>query len=119
MIVMEKGKLASVALKSITRYHAENKMVSETKGSMYPRHCEGDIEVNNVGFFHTTHLKWVVLILSCSGILFLPLCTGSVCSQTIDILLPRWRNNLRYWKERLWKKHVEPVADALLSSHVG
>lgn len=57
MIVMEKGKVASVALKSITRYHAENKMISEMKGSMYPRHCEGDIEVNNVGVSHNTHLK--------------------------------------------------------------
>ncbi|KAJ5610629.1 hypothetical protein N7510_007348 [Penicillium lagena] len=50
MIVIEKGKVASAALKSITRYHVENKMVSEMKGSMYPRHCEGDIEVNNVSF---------------------------------------------------------------------
>ncbi|KAJ5811972.1 hypothetical protein N7474_008273 [Penicillium riverlandense] len=52
MIAMEKGKVASVALKSITSYHAESKMVSEMKGSLYPRHCEGDIEVNNVSFYY-------------------------------------------------------------------
>lgn len=48
MIVLEKGKVASAMLKSIMRQPAQERAVSETKGTLYPEHCEGDIEVNNV-----------------------------------------------------------------------
>lgn len=48
MIVLEKGKVASAMLKSIMHQEAQEKPVSEVKGTLYPEHCEGDIEVNNV-----------------------------------------------------------------------
>lgn len=48
MIVMEKGKVASVTLKLIMRDPAEHRAVREMKDIQYPLHCEGDIEVNNV-----------------------------------------------------------------------
>jgi ATP-binding cassette subfamily B (MDR/TAP) protein 1 len=46
MIVMEKGKVAGVALNS-TIESKKVRVVSEIKGR-YPEHCEGDIEVKNV-----------------------------------------------------------------------
>lgn len=49
MIVMEKGKVASVALNALMRNCAEHRVASEMKGTRYPEHCEGDIVVNNVG----------------------------------------------------------------------
>lgn len=48
MIVLEKGKIASVILQSILRTQPDSKRVSEMRGTLYPKHCEGDIEVNNV-----------------------------------------------------------------------
>jgi ATP-binding cassette subfamily B (MDR/TAP) protein 1 len=48
MIVLEKGKVASAMLKSIMRQEAQERPVSEAKGTLYPEHCEGDIEMNNV-----------------------------------------------------------------------
>lgn len=46
MIVMEKAKVAGVALKSLASAR-EDRAVSGIKGR-YPEHCEGDIEVKNV-----------------------------------------------------------------------
>lgn len=54
MIVLEKGKVASAMLKSIMRQPAQERVVSETKGALYPEHCEGDIEVNHVCTFFAT-----------------------------------------------------------------
>lgn len=48
MIVMEKGKIASVALQLILTARPDNKRTSEMRGTLYPKHCEGDIEVNDV-----------------------------------------------------------------------
>lgn len=48
MIVLEKGKVASARLGLIMHQEAQERLVSEVKGSLYPGHCEGDIEVNNV-----------------------------------------------------------------------
>lgn len=48
MIVLEKGKVAGVRLRSIMNRDAQERPVSEVNGSLYPEHCEGDIEVNNV-----------------------------------------------------------------------
>lgn len=50
MIVMEKGKVAGAALKSIIQSRREDKIVSEAKATRYPEHCEGDIEVKNVSY---------------------------------------------------------------------
>lgn len=48
MIVMEKGKVAGVALKSLVLNCSDKRVVSEVKDTLYPLHCEGDIEVHNV-----------------------------------------------------------------------
>jgi ATP-binding cassette subfamily B (MDR/TAP) protein 1 len=48
MIVLEKGKVASAMLKSIMSQRVQGRVVSEIRGTLYPEHCEGDIEVNNV-----------------------------------------------------------------------
>ncbi|KAJ5960194.1 ABC transporter integral membrane type 1 [Penicillium vulpinum] len=61
MIVMEKGKVASVALKSILKSRREDKTVSEAKGTRYPEHCEGDIEVKNVSFSYPSQPDQCVL----------------------------------------------------------
>ena len=48
MLVMEKGKVAGVKLKNlVSSCHMANSL-SEMEGTLYPDHCEGDIEVNNV-----------------------------------------------------------------------
>lgn len=48
VIVLEKGKIAATALDNVISDQSGNKTVNEMKGTLYPRHCEGDIEVNNV-----------------------------------------------------------------------
>lgn len=48
MIVLEKGNVAGETLKSLMQHHSDKKVRSETKDTLYPLHCEGDIEVNNV-----------------------------------------------------------------------
>lgn len=48
MIVMEKGKVASVALKSLILNRSDKMVASQGKDTLYPLHCEGDIEVHNV-----------------------------------------------------------------------
>lgn len=59
MIVIEKGKVASVALQALMRGCEERGVVSEAEGTQCPEHCEGDIEVNNVSAINigvsTTH----------------------------------------------------------------
>ncbi|KAJ5734503.1 hypothetical protein N7493_003289 [Penicillium malachiteum] len=47
MIVMEKGKVASVILKRMMRERAKDAIGSEVNGRVYPRRCDGDIEINN------------------------------------------------------------------------
>lgn len=49
MIFIEKGKVASVALKTLMRTRARQGVVSEMKETRYPQHCEGDVEVKSVG----------------------------------------------------------------------
>lgn len=48
MIVLENGKVANAMLTSIMSQKDQDRVVSEIKGTLYPEHCEGDIEVNNV-----------------------------------------------------------------------
>jgi ATP-binding cassette subfamily B (MDR/TAP) protein 1 len=50
MIVIEKGKVASIALKSIERSPANEKPDNMSNGTRYPEHCEGDIEVKDASF---------------------------------------------------------------------
>ncbi|KAJ5090795.1 hypothetical protein N7532_009479 [Penicillium argentinense] len=50
IIVIEKGKVAGMQLKSIIQTRKEDRRQSETHGLSYPSHCEGDIEVRNVSF---------------------------------------------------------------------
>lgn len=48
VIVLEKGKFAAAALENVISDQTGEKTANEMKGTLYPRHCEGDIEVNNV-----------------------------------------------------------------------
>lgn len=48
VIVLEKGKIAAVALKNVLSDRTGDKTANELKGATYPEHCEGDVEVNNV-----------------------------------------------------------------------
>lgn len=48
MIVLENGKVANAMLTSIMSQKDQDRVASEIKGTLYPEHCEGDIEVNNV-----------------------------------------------------------------------
>jgi ATP-binding cassette subfamily B (MDR/TAP) protein 1 len=48
MIVMEKGKVASAILRNLMRKSVEDDFHSEIKGTVYPRRCDGDVEVNDV-----------------------------------------------------------------------
>ncbi|THC95159.1 hypothetical protein EYZ11_005362 [Aspergillus tanneri] len=50
VIVLEKGKVAAVALKKVLETKVED--TEEMKGTLYPHYCEGDIEVNNLSFFY-------------------------------------------------------------------
>ncbi|KAJ5550826.1 ABC transporter integral membrane type 1 [Penicillium sp. DV-2018c] len=47
MIVMEKGKVAAVSLKTIIQSREGDRSMNEAKGASYPRHCEGNIEIKN------------------------------------------------------------------------
>ncbi|CAG8338777.1 unnamed protein product [Penicillium salamii] len=59
MIVMEKGKAAGVALKSIIE-RTKIRALSEIRGR-YPLHCEGDIEVKDVSFAYPSQPDHLVL----------------------------------------------------------
>lgn len=48
VIVLEKGKVAAAALENVISDQTGEKTANEMKGTLYPRHCEGDIEVDNV-----------------------------------------------------------------------
>ncbi|KAJ5579811.1 ABC transporter integral membrane type 1 [Penicillium hispanicum] len=61
MIIMEKGKVASVTLNLLMRNSGTSNVVSERNGTLYPGHCEGDIEVNNVSFAYPTQPDAIVL----------------------------------------------------------
>ncbi|KAJ5175143.1 uncharacterized protein N7482_001020 [Penicillium canariense] len=50
LIVMEKGQVASVMLRATMHERVEERVVCEMTGTLYPQHCEGDIEVNKVSF---------------------------------------------------------------------
>jgi ATP-binding cassette subfamily B (MDR/TAP) protein 1 len=53
MIVIEKGKIAGELLKSMIQSRAIDRRNSELKGSLYPMHCEGDVEVNNASILES------------------------------------------------------------------
>ncbi|KAJ5778100.1 hypothetical protein N7520_001346 [Penicillium odoratum] len=61
MIVMEKGKVASTILRKLMRASTEDEFHSESKGTIYPRRCHGDIEVNNVSFSYPSQRDKCVL----------------------------------------------------------
>ncbi|KAJ5774104.1 ABC transporter integral membrane type 1 [Penicillium paradoxum] len=61
MIVMEKGKVAGVALKAIIQSHREDNIITGVEGKRYPEHCEGDIEVKNVSFSYPSQPDQCVL----------------------------------------------------------
>ncbi|PLB54646.1 ABC a-pheromone efflux pump AtrD [Aspergillus steynii IBT 23096] len=53
VIVLEKGIVAAISLKKIIGVADKNKM-EQMKGTSYPRYCEGDIEVMNLGFAYSS-----------------------------------------------------------------
>ncbi|KAJ5949072.1 hypothetical protein N7454_000656 [Penicillium verhagenii] len=61
MIVMEKGKVACFILKKLMQGSTEHEVHSESKGWLHPRHCDGDIEVNNVSFSYPSQPQTCVL----------------------------------------------------------
>lgn len=61
MIVMEKGKVASTILKKLMQKSVKDDCHSEVKGTVYPRRCDGDIEVNNVSFCYPSQPGTFVL----------------------------------------------------------
>ncbi|KAJ6017759.1 hypothetical protein N7451_001138 [Penicillium sp. IBT 35674x] len=69
MIVMEKGKVASTNLKKLMQKSVKDDFHSEIKGTIYPRRCDGDIEVNNVSFCYPSQPETCVLS---SSTLFFP-----------------------------------------------
>jgi ATP-binding cassette subfamily B (MDR/TAP) protein 1 len=119
MIVMEKAKVAGVALKSIIQSRGGDEARKEATGASYPQHCEGDIEIKNV-----SHFLWLVLALNQAltelhkGLIFLSQSTRPMCSQPVEHFLPCWRNNVRDWEEWLWQKYSESTADAVLLAKI-
>lgn len=79
MIVMEKGKVASIALKALMRTRTEHGAVSEMKQTQYPEHCEGDVEVKRVGISDTTVITMWLLIPSNRYHLHIPLNRTESC----------------------------------------
>ncbi|KAJ5675472.1 hypothetical protein N7462_008369 [Penicillium macrosclerotiorum] len=61
MIVLEKGKVASVGLKLAFMEHVSTAFKDEMNGTKYPQHCEGDIEFNNVSFAYPSQPNHYVL----------------------------------------------------------
>ncbi|KAJ5659416.1 hypothetical protein N7507_005867 [Penicillium longicatenatum] len=61
MIVMEKGKVASAILRSLMRKSVKDDFHSEIKGTVYPRCCDGDVEVNDVSFYYPSQPETCVL----------------------------------------------------------
>ncbi|KAJ5564941.1 hypothetical protein N7513_001183 [Penicillium frequentans] len=61
MIVMEKGKVASTILKKLMQKSVADDCHSEIKGTVYPRRCDGDIEVNSVSFCYPSQPDTCVL----------------------------------------------------------
>ncbi|KAJ5810192.1 uncharacterized protein N7503_002410 [Penicillium pulvis] len=61
MIVMEKGKVASTMLKKLMQKSVKDGCHSEIKGTVLPRRCDGDIELNNVSFCYPSQPETCVL----------------------------------------------------------
>ncbi|KAF7714426.1 Uncharacterized protein PECH_001368 [Penicillium ucsense] len=61
MLVLEKGKVASSVLTSILHRQSPHFSAVEARGILYPKHCEGDIEVKNVSFAYPSQPGRIVL----------------------------------------------------------
>lgn len=119
MIVIEKGKIAGETLKAIVQTRAIDRRKSEMKGSLYPIHCEGDIEVNNV----SSNLLWgkpshIVTSNIMTGVVCIPKPARNMRSSTLDLFLPCGRDDLRDWQKWLRQKHAWPASDALLPPNI-
>ncbi|OJJ44536.1 hypothetical protein ASPZODRAFT_134616 [Penicilliopsis zonata CBS 506.65] len=60
-ILLEQGKLAGTALKSILEDRTDKQKVKRTKLGAYPKHCEGDIEIRNLSFAYPSQPEKMVL----------------------------------------------------------
>lgn len=97
VILLEKGKLAATSLTIILNGQMEEGATAEMQGESYPRYCEGDIEVNDVGRHHLVIQQNSLLTLPGLAVLRIFVSAGSTTSQLCQLLLPRWRNNLCHW----------------------
>lgn len=48
MILLEQGKFAAASLKAVLESGGPRRNANDQRCTMYPEHCEGDIEINNV-----------------------------------------------------------------------
>lgn len=88
VIVLEKGKIAAATLENVVSDQTGNKTVNEMKGNLYPRHCEGDIEANNVSF--AAHFKAGQTNFECQVVLLLLIPAGYHHSEVVELFLPGW-----------------------------
>jgi len=118
MIVMEKGKVASVILKSLIRTCSEQRDISEAKDTLYPRHCEGGIEVNNVSItHHHRHYQYKNSHLH-PGIICLSHSTRPSRPEAVHIFLSGRADDLCHWQKWLQQKHAQPATHAILHTNV-
>jgi ATP-binding cassette subfamily B (MDR/TAP) protein 1 len=115
MIVMEKGKVASVALKLIVRSPATTRSGNASSGTRYPEHCEGDIEVKDVSSELALHQHQLIGNL---GVFRVPKPARSNCPQSLYLLLPSRRNYLRYREKWIWKEYSQSAIDAVLLANI-
>lgn len=124
VIVMEKGKLASVILKRMMGERAKDAIGSEVNGKVFPKLCVGDIEVNNVSISkggmrckQDSHLSALPSNIY-AGVVFISIATRNLCFKPVNILLPGWRDNVCHRKKWLREKHPQPIANEILSANL-
>ncbi|KAL4784831.1 P-loop containing nucleoside triphosphate hydrolase protein [Aspergillus varians] len=54
LLILEKGKVAATALQNTLKDRVDITSSREIQGALYPRHCDGDIEVKQLSFSHTS-----------------------------------------------------------------
>lgn len=112
VIVLEKGKIAAATLENVISNQSGNKTANEMKGNLYPRHCEGDIEVNNV--CTTGPRRPAELTLTISDVLLLLIAAGHARFEVVKLFLPCGQDHFCYWKKWIRQKHPWPIAHTVI-----
>ena len=112
VIVLEKGKIAAATLENVISDQSKNKTANEMKGTLYPHHCEGDIEVKNVSTTGSRQL--VELTLMILDVLLLLLTAGHSCLEVVKLFLSCGRHHLCYWKKWIRQKYPWAIAHTVL-----